>query len=47
MRLYTCDLPALFVCALTVALQIIWLVFVAQATGNHFISGLLPVLFLT
>ena len=47
MRLYTLDLPALFVCAVAVALQTIWLVFVAQAAGNNLISGLLPVLFLT
>ena len=47
MRLYTWDLPALFVCAVAVVLQTIWLVFVAPATGNNLISGLLPVLFLT
>lgn len=45
MRRYTRDLPALFVAALAVALQMMWLVFVAQS--KPLISGLLPVLFLT
>jgi hypothetical protein len=47
MRLYTWDLPALFVFAVAAALQMMWFVFVVQTTGNPLISGLLPVLFLT
>lgn len=48
MRLYSWDLPALFVFAVAVALQMMWFVFVVQTTVNNpLISGLLPVLFLT
>jgi hypothetical protein len=45
MSLYTSDLSALFVYAMVVALQMVWLVFVAQATGSHNTSGLFPYCF--
>lgn len=48
MRLYSWDLLVLFAFFVAVALQMMWFVFVVQTTVNNpFISGLLPVLFLT
>lgn len=47
MRFHNWDLSALFVYAVAVALQMIWLMFVEETVGNHLLSELLPVLFLT